>query len=55
MKVKYLITISQCTFYIDISHLYLLCEITTKNSASGPKLVRKVFGAKCPVTPFVGP
>ena len=41
VKVKYLISINQYTFYIDVSHLWLLCEMITKNCANGPKLVLK--------------
>ena len=41
VKVKCLISINQYTFYIDVSHLWLLCEMTTKNCANGPKLVLK--------------
>ena len=41
MKVKYLISINQYTFYIDVSHLWLLCEMITKNCANGPQLVLK--------------
>ena len=33
VKVKYI--------YIDVSHLWLLREMTTKNCANGPKLVLK--------------
>ena len=41
VKVKCLISINQYTFYIDVSHLWLLCEMTIKNCANGPKLVLK--------------
>ena len=41
VKVKCLISINQYTFYIDVSHLWLLCEMTTKNCVNGPKLVLK--------------
>ena len=41
VKVKYLISINQYTFYIDVSHSWLLCEMITKNCANGPKLVLK--------------
>ena len=41
VKVKCLISINQYTFYIDVSHLQLLCKMTTKNCANGPKLVLK--------------
>ena len=41
MKVKCLISINQYTFYIDVSQLLLLCEMTTKNCVNGPKLVLK--------------
>ena len=41
VKVKCLISINQYTFYIDVFHLYLLCEMTTKNCANGPKFVLK--------------
>ena len=41
VKVKCLISINQYTFYIDVSHLRLLCEMTSKNCANGPKLVLK--------------
>ena len=41
VKVKCLISINQYTFYIDVSHLWLLCEMTTKNCANSPKLVLK--------------
>ena len=38
---KCLISINKYTFYIDVSHLKLLCEMTTKNCANSPKLVLK--------------
>ena len=41
VKVKCLFSINQYTFYIDVSHLKLLCEMTTKNCVNGPKLVLK--------------
>ena len=41
VKVKCPININQCTFYIDVSQLWLLCEMTTKNCANGPNLVLK--------------
>ena len=41
VKVKCLISINRYTFYVDVPHLWLLCEMTTKNCANGPKLVLK--------------